>query len=177
MQDKYKKEVSPAMRKRFGYSSIMAAPRVTKVVVHAGTGRLGRDKGGDEEVIKYLTAITGQRPLPCAARSSIASFKTRQGQVIGYKVTLRGKRMYDFLERLIGVAIPRMRDFRGLDPKSVDQGGSLTIGVREHIIFPETIGEDTRFIFGLEATVNTNAKTREEALELFRLLGLPLKRM
>src|SRR3989344_6639488 len=177
VQEKYKEEVTPAMRKRFGYSHAMAVPRIMKVVVNVGTGRLGRDKGGDEEVVKYLSAITGQRPLSCVARTSIASFKTRQGQVIGHKVTLRGKRMYDFLERLVSGAIPRMRDFRGLDPKSVDHGGALTIGVREHIIFPETIGEDTRFIFGLETTLNTNAKTREEALELFRLLGFPLKKM
>ena len=164
------------MKKKFGYSNVMAVPRIKKVVVHVGTGRISREKGGDEEVIKYLAAITGQRPLPCTARTSIASFKTRQGQVIGQKVTLRGARMYDFLERLVSAAIPRMRDFRGLDPRAVDQGGALTVGVREHIIFPETIGEDTRFIFGLEATVSTNAKTREEALVLFQLLGFPLKK-
>lgn len=176
VQEKYKEEVIPAMRKRFGYSNVMAVPRIMKVVVNVGTGRLGREKGGDEEVVKYLSAITGQRPLPCVARTSVASFKTRQGQVIGHKVTLRGKRMYDFLERLVAAAIPRTRDFRGLDPKAIDQGGALTIGVREHTIFPETIGEDTRFMFGLETTMNTNAKTREEALVLFRLLGFPLKR-
>ncbi|OGZ44199.1 MAG: 50S ribosomal protein L5 [Candidatus Ryanbacteria bacterium RIFCSPHIGHO2_02_FULL_45_17b] len=176
VQEKYKEEVTPAMRKRFGYSHAMAVPRIMKVVVNVGTGRVGRDKGGDEEVVKYLSAITGQRPLPCVARTSVASFKTRQGQVIGHKVTLRGKRMYDFLERLVAAAIPRTRDFRGLDPKAVDQGGALTIGIREHTIFPETIGEDTRFVFGLETTVNTNAKTREEALALFRLLGFPLKK-
>ncbi|OGZ45968.1 MAG: 50S ribosomal protein L5 [Candidatus Ryanbacteria bacterium RIFCSPHIGHO2_02_FULL_45_13b] len=176
IQDIYKKEAISAMRDRFGYPNIMAVPRVTKVVVHVGTGRLGREKGSDEEVVKYLSIITGQRPLSCAARTSIASFKTRQGQVIGYKVTLRGKRMYDFLERLVVTALPRTRDFRGLDPKAVDQGGALTIGIREHIIFPETIGEDIRFIFGLETTVNTNAKTRDEALALFRLLGFPLKK-
>lgn len=176
LQEKYKKEVIPKMKKKFGYLNTMAVPRVKKAVVNVGTGRLGREKGGDEEVIKYLTAITGQRPVPCVARTSIASFKTRQGQVIGHKVTLRGKRMYDFLDRLVSSAIPRMRDFRGLEQKSVDTGGNLTIGLREHIIFPETIGEDTRFIFGLEATINTNAKTREEALEMFRLLGFPIKR-
>ena len=176
IQDIYKKEVISAMQKHFSYPNIMAVPRITKVVVHVGTGRLGREKGSDEEIVKYLTAITGQRPLPCAARTSITSFKTRQGEVIGHKVTLRGRRMYDFLERLVAAAIPRTRDFQGLDPKSVDQGGALTIGIREHIIFPETIGEDTRLIFGLETTVNTNAKTQEEALELFRLLGFPLKK-
>lgn len=164
------------MVKTFGYSNAFAVPRIQKVVAHIGTGRL-RDKNSEEEVVKYFTAIAGQKPVPCAARKSIASFKTRQGQVIGYKVTLRGGRMYDFLERLISAAIPRMRDFRGLDPKAVDAGGSLTIGIKEHIIFPETIGEDVRTMFGLEVTTCTNAKTREEALELFRLLGFPLKKI
>lgn len=174
--EKYKKEVVPAMQKKFGYGNSMAVPHLKKVVVNVGTGRIMRDKGGDEEVIKHLAAITGQRPVPCIARKSIASFKTRQGQVLGYKVTLRSRRMYDFLERFISAAIPRMRDFRGLDLKAVDTGGNLTIGVREHIIFPETIGEDVRMIFGCEATVGTSAKTRKEAVELFRLLGFPLKK-
>lgn len=177
LQEKYKKEVIPEMKRKFGYSNTMAAPRIKKVVVNVGTGRLGREKGGDEEVVKYLTIITGQRPVSCVAHTSIASFKTRQGQVIGHKVTLRGKRMYDFLDRLVSSAIPRMRDFRGLEPRSVDQGGNLTIGLREHIIFPETIGEDTRLMFGLETTINTNAKTREEALEMFRLIGFPIKKV
>ncbi|TSC72374.1 MAG: large subunit ribosomal protein L5 [Parcubacteria group bacterium Gr01-1014_70] len=175
-QKKYIQDVIPAMRERFGYANAMAVPRIVKVVVNVGTGRMTHDKGGDEEVVKYITAITGQRPVPCVARTSIASFKTRQGQIIGYKVTIRSKRMNDFLERLVSAVIPRTRDFRGLEPTSVDQGGNLTIGIKEHIIFPETIGEDTRFLFGLETTVCTNAKTREEALELFRLLGFPIKK-
>lgn len=177
LQEKYKKEVVPEMKRKFGYSNVFEVPRIKRIVVNVGTGRLGREKGGDEEVIKFLAATTGQRPVPCAARVSIASFKTRQGQVIGRKVTLRGKRMYDFLEKLVSATLPRMRDFRGLEQKSVDHGGALTIGVREHIIFPEMIGEDSRVSFGLEATINTNAKTHEEALELFRLLGFPLKRL
>ena len=176
LKEKYKKEVVPALEKQFGYLNTMAVPCIKKVVVNVGTGRVSREKGGDEEVVKYLTAITGQKPVPCAARTSIASFKTRQGQIVGYKVTLRGARMYDFLERFVFATIPRMRDFRGLDPKAVDQGGALTIGVREHSIFPETIGEDVRFLFGLEATASTSAKTREEAILLFQLLGFPFKK-
>ncbi len=177
LAEKYKKEAIPAMRKRFGYSSVMAVPRLEKVVVNVGTGHIVREKNSDEEVVKYLTMITSQKPAPCAARQSIASFKTRQGQVIGYKVTLRGRRMYDFLERFVAAAVPRMRDFRGIDTKAVDAGGNLTVGVKEHIIFPETIGEDVRMIFGLEVTTVTDAKRREEALELFRLLGFPIKKM
>ena len=174
--EKYKGEVVPEMRKEFGYSNEFAAPHIEKVVVHVGTGRIAREKGNDAEVIKYITAITGQKPIPCPARQSIASFKVRQGQIIGYKVTLRGKRMYDFLERFINTAIPRMRDFRGFEAKVVDASGNLTLGIREHIVFPETIGEDVKFIFGLEVTVATNAKSRKEALALFRLLGFPLKK-
>lgn len=176
LHEKYKKEVIPDMKKKFGYSNALAVPYMEKAIAHVGTGRLAREKGGDQEVIKYLTAITGQKPAPCVAHKSIASFKTRQGQIIGYKVTLHGVRMYEFLERLIFAAIPRMRDFRGLSPHAVDAGGNLTIGIREHIIFPETTSEDIRVLFGLEVTVCTNAKTREEALELFRLLGFPLKK-
>lgn len=176
LQEKYQKEVISEMKKKFGYSNVMAIPRIQKVVVNSGTGRSTQDKGVDQEVVKYVTAITGQKPVSCAARKSIASFKTREGQIIGYKVTLRGKRMYDFLLRFIGASVPRMRDFRGFDLKAVDAGGNLTMGVREHIIFPETIGEDVRTIFGLEVTAVTNAKTREEAIALFRLLGFPLKK-
>ncbi len=177
LKEKYNKEVITAMRERFGYSNIMAVPRIQKVVVNTGTGRLVRDKGNDEEVVKYLTAITGQKPIACAARKSIASFKTRLGQIIGYKATIRGERMYDFLTRFITASVPRMRDFRGFDEKAVDAGGNFTMGIREHIIFPETISEDVRMIFGLEVTVVSNAKTREEALVLYRLMGFPLKKM
>lgn len=176
LQNKYQKDALPAMQTRFEHTNVMAVPRLQKTVVNIGIGRIAREKGSDEEVVKFITAITGQKPTPCLARKSIAAFKTRAGQVIGYKATLRGRRMFDFLERFISAAIPRMRDFRGIDPKAVDGGGNLTVGVREHIIFPETISEDMRMIFGLEVTATTNAKTREEAVELFRLLGFPLKR-
>lgn len=176
LQNKYQKDALPAMQARFGHANLMAVPRLQKAVVNIGIGRIAREKGNDEEVVKFLTVITGQKPAPCLARKSVAAFKTRAGQVIGYKTTLRGRRMFDFLERFISAAIPRMRDFRGIDPKVVDAGGNLTVGVREHIIFPETISEDMRMIFGLEVTAVTNAKTREEAVELFRLLGFPLKK-
>lgn len=177
LKEKYQKEVIPEMKNRFSYSNVMAVPCIQKVVVNVGTGRFAREKGNDEEVVKYITTITGQKPIACTARKSIASFKTRIGQVIGYKVTLRRDRMYDFLSRFIYASVPRMRDFRGFDVRAVDTGGNLTMGVKEHIIFPETIGEDVRTIFGLEVTVVSNAKTREEAIPLFRLIGFPLKKM
>jgi len=162
------------MRTKFGYKNIMAIPRVWKVVVNCGVGKIREEKERDE-LQKFLALITGQKPAPRAAKKAIASFKTRQGLVIGYQVTLRGKRMYDFLSRLVNIALPRTRDFRGIDPKSFDPKGNLTIGIKEHIVFPEMIGEDYRFLFGFEATVVTSAKKREEGIELLRLLGFPIK--
>ena len=174
LQEKYIKEVVPAMREKFGYKNVMAVPKIEKVVVNVGVGRL-RDEKEHEEVKKYLALITGQKPSPRPAKKAIASFKTRQGLIVGYQVTLRGRRMYDFLSRLINAALPRTRDFRGIDEKAFDPRGSLTIGIREHIVFPETIGEDYRLLFGLEVTVVTTVKKREEGVELLRLIGFPIK--
>ena len=129
-----------------------------------------------QELVKMLTLIAGQKPAPRKAKKAIASFKTRIGQLIGYQVTLRGKRMYDFLERLIKIALPRERDFRGLDSNSFDHHGNLTIGVKEHIVFPEIIGEDYHFLFGFEVTVVTTARKPEVAREMLALLGFPFKK-
>lgn len=160
------------MKKKFGYKNELAAPRLIKAAVNAGVGRYHEDKQ-KEEIRKHLETITGQRVAEKGAKQAIASFKTREGMTIGYAVTLRGKRMEDFFEKTINFTIPRMRDFRGVDQKSVDQGGNLSIGIRENILFPEMIGEDVKNIFGLEVTFVTNAKSREEALELFKLMGVP----
>lgn len=175
LQEKYNKTVIPALRGTFGYKSVMAVPRISKVVVNVGVGRFREDKEKDE-IVKYLMLVTGQKPSPRPAKKAIASFKTREGMIIGYTVTLRGKRMYDFLSRLINMALPRGRDFQGLDAKSFDGRGNLTIGIKEHIIFPEMIGEDYRFLFGLEITVVTTARKREEGMELLKLMGVPLKK-
>lgn len=174
ISEKYRKEVRHALQKRFGISNVMAVPRIEKVVVHVGVGRM-RDEKQQEEVQKYLMLITGQKSAPRAAKKAIASFKTRKGLIIGHQVTLRGRRMYDFLSRLIDVGLPRTRDFRGLAEKSFDKKGNLTIGIKEHIIFPEMMGEDYHLIFGLEVTVVTTAHKREEGVELLRLLGFPLQ--
>ena len=173
-EEKYKKEVAPAMQTKFTYGNVMAIPRSEKVVVNCGVGRI-RDEKDRTEIQKYLALITGQKAAPRAAKKAIASFKTREGLVIGYQVTLRGKRMFDFLTRLVSIALPRTRDFRGLDESSFDKKGNLTIGVKEHIVFPEMIGEDYRFLFGLEITVVTTARTRAEGIELLRLSGFPIK--
>lgn len=175
LREKYTKEVVPAMRATFGYKNIMAVPRIEKVVVNIGVGRM-RDDKEHQEVKKYIALITGQKPAPRPAKKAIAAFKTRQGLIIGYQVTLRGERMYDFLTRLISIALPRTRDFQGLNEKAFDPKGNLTIGIKEHIVFPEMVGEDYRILFGFEITIVTGAKQREEGIELLRLMGVPLRR-
>ncbi len=172
--EKYRKEVVPAMQAQFGYSNAMAVPRIEKVVVNAGVGRL-REEKQLQSVRDVLALITAQKPIPRPARKAIAAFKTRQGLTVGYQTTLRGRRMWDFLLRLVAVAIPRQRDFRGIDPAMFDQRGNLTIGFKEHIVFPEMTGEAVPFIFGLEVTVVTTAKRREEGMALLKALGFPIK--
>lgn len=181
LQDKYIKEVIPAMMKKFGCKNKMAVPKIEKVIVNTGFGRLVAGKSYEEQkkiwetILNDLSLITGQRPVLTKAKRAISGFKTRIGLPIGAMVTLRGKRMSDFLERLIYITLPRSRDFRGLEEKSIDKRGNLTIGVKEHIAFPEILPERAKNIFGLEITVVTNAKKREEGLELLRLLGFPIK--
>jgi large subunit ribosomal protein L5 len=149
--------------------------KIVKVVVSTGIGSV-KDEPKKEAILKSLTLIAGQKPQVNSAKKSIAAFKSREGMPIGYSVTLRGKRMRDFLEKLINVAIPRIRDFRGLDPKLIDNAGNMTIGVKEHIVFPETASEDVRSAFGLGVTIATKAKTKQEALELLKSIGFPFKK-
>ena len=181
LKEKYKKEVIPDMMEKFGCKNKMAVPKIEKVVVNTGFGRLVAGKTSDEQkkiqdaIFEDLTLICGQRPILTRAKKSISSFKIREGMTIGVKTTLRGKRMNDFLERLIHIVLPRSRDFRGIESKSFDKKRNLTIGIREHIAFPEISPEKAKDIFGLEITVVTTAKTREEGLEMLRLLGFPLK--
>lgn len=176
LKQKYIKEVIPKMIDKFEYKNTMAVPKIKKVIINTGIGSSTlKDEKIQELINKDLALITGQKPISTQAKKAVAGFKIRQGMIVGLKVTLRGKKMFDFLFRLINVAIPRIRDFRGIDPKSVDQGGNLNIGIREHIIFPEISTEDVKRIFGLEVNVVTNAKKKEEALELFRLMGFPIK--
>ncbi len=181
LKEKYYKEVVPAMMKKFGFQSPLAAPKIEKVVVNTGFGRLVSGKASKDQeklvegILGDLALITGQKPIKALAKKSIASFKIRKLLPIGAKVTLRRKMMYDFLERLIHMALPRSRDFRGITPDSFDRKGNLTIGIREHIAFPEISPEKTKNIFGLEITVVTNAKNRVEGLELLKLMGFPIK--
>ena len=174
IHERYTKEAVPALATKFGYANHMAVPRIRKVVVNVGVGRI-RDDKQLKTIEKAIALITGQKAAARTAKKAIAAFKTRRGLVVGYQVTLRGKRMWDFLTRLVSIAIPRQRDFQGLDPKSFDGMGNLTIGFREHIVFPEMIGEDVPFIFGLETTIATTAKSKEEGILLLKSLGFPIK--
>ncbi len=162
-----------SLAETFGYTSRMQGPRIQKIVVSSGVGKK-RDKKQIEIISDRLAKITGQKPAPRAAHVSIASFKLREGEVVGLQVTLRGARMYDFIDKLIHIALPRTRDFRGLSPKAIDSMGNLTIGLKENTIFPETSDEDLKDVFGLAVTIVTSAKSKPEAEAFFRFLGMPL---
>lgn len=166
-----------AMKTEFGYKNLMASPRMVKVVINTGTGTgVKKDKNKNEAVAERLAKVTGQKAALRGAKKSIAAFKIRQGEPIGLVVTIRGKRMYAFLEKLINVAIPRTKDFRGISPSTVDSIGNMTMGIKEHTIFPETADEDIKDVFGLSVTLVSTAKSRKEGLAFFKLLGIPFKK-
>jgi len=182
IKEKYKKNVLPKMKEKFGYQNVMAIPRIKKVVVNTGFGRIIGPKTKDEArkfneyILSNISAVTGQKPVLTTARKSISSFKLREGSIIGAKVTLRGKKMYDFLEKLINIVLPRSRDFQGVTTKSVDDNGNLNLGIKEHIAFPEISPEKSPIILGLEITIATDAKSKEEGIELLKLLDFPFKK-
>ena len=157
-----------------GYTNIMQAPRLVKAVVSIGTGKVS-DKAKLKTIEERLARITGQKTSPRPAKKSIASFKLREGDIIGYQVTMRGPRMYSFLDKLIHVALPQTKDFRGIRTSAIDDMGNITIGIREHTIFPETGDEDVRDIFSFAITIVTTAKTKNEAEAFFRHIGIPLQ--
>lgn len=169
------KSTYETLKGKFGYTNPMAAPRLTKIVVSSGVGK-ARDKNRNKLVSERLARITGQKPSERVAKKSIASFKLREGEIVGYQVTLRGDRMRDFLDKLVNIALPRTRDFRGLNATAIDDMGNLTIGIRENSIFPETSEEDLKDVFGLSITLVTTATGgKEEAEAFYRHLGIPLK--
>lgn len=165
-------EAFEALKERFGYTNTFAAPKVEKIVVSTGTGKIN-DKRKIEVIQDRLARITGQKAAARPAKQSIASFKLREGDVVGYQVTLRGSNMFNFLDKLVHVALPRTRDFRGISPNSVDEMGNLTIGIKEHSIFPETSDEDLKDVFGFAVTIVTTADNREEATALLKHIGIP----
>ena len=162
-----------ALAETFGYTSAMQGPRIQKVIVSSGVGKK-RDKKQIELITDRLAKITGQKPAPRAAKTSIASFKVREGDTVGLQVTLRGARMYDFLDKLIHIAVPRTRDFRGLKASAIDDMGNMTVGIKENTIFPETSDEDLKDVFGFAITIVTTAKSKAEAEAFFRHIGMPL---
>lgn len=165
------------MKSIFHYKNTMAAPKMKKVVINVGTGTsLKKDKNKNDAIADRLAKITGQKTSLRGAKKSISSFKVRQGDPIGIIVTLRGKRMYAFLEKLINVALPRTKDFRGINCKAVDSIGNLTIGIKEHTIFPETADEDIKDVFGFAITLVSSAKNKKEGTNFFELLGIPFKK-
>ena len=173
LKDFYSQDVAPAMMKKFGYKNVMEIPKVEKVVINMGVSdAVGNPKAMDAAVAD-LTQISGQKPIVTKAKKSISAFKVREGMSIGTKVTLRGERMYHFLDKLLNVALPRVRDFRGICPKAFDGRGNYTLGVKEQLIFPEMEYDKIDKIRGMDITVVTTARTDEEARELLKLMGMP----
>jgi large subunit ribosomal protein L5 len=172
---RYKEEILPALMKRFAYKSAFEVPKITKIVVNMGLGDSLKDAKLMDAAVEDLMIITGQRPVVTRAKKSVASFKVRKGMAIGCKVTMRGARMYEFFDRLVNVAIPRIRDFRGLSPDSFDGHGNYTFGIREQIVFPEIDYDKVVKIRGMDITVATTADTDEEAFELLKGLGMPFR--
>jgi large subunit ribosomal protein L5 len=177
LKEKYFKKIIPELKKEFGYQNNLSVPRVKKVTVNVGLnrGETEHNPKYSDLVVDTIARITGQKPTIKKARRSIAGFKIREGLPVGVSVTLRRKKMYDFIERLINVALPRVRDFRGLEEKNVDQSCNLSIGLKEQTVFPEIDQEKIEKVHGLQVTLTTNATKREEALVLYKLLGFPFR--
>lgn len=164
-----------ALKTDFGYTSSMQAPKLEKVVINVGVGSF-KDKQKNKVVEDRLAKIAGQKPTARGAKVAIANFKSRQGDIVGYSVTLRGARMHDFLERLIHIALPRTKDFRGISPDAADEMGNYTLGIKEHTIFPETSDEELKDVFGMAITIVTSARSKDEVIALLRHLGFPFKK-
>ena len=173
--EQYKTQIAPALQKEFGHSTVMAIPRLTKVVVSMGLGKALSEKKRLEAATQDLALITGQKPLVCKATKSVANFKLREGNEIGLKVTLRGRRMYEFIDRLINTAIPRMRDFRGLNPGGFDGRGNYNMGLTEQTVFPEIDAAKVEYQQGMDIAFVTTAKSDDEARRLLTLLGMPFR--
>ena len=176
LREKYNNEVIPAMRREFGYDNVMQVPRLIKVVVNIGLGEALQNAKALDAATKDLTLISGQKPIVTKAKKSIATFRLRAGNPIGLKVTLRGKRMYDFLDRLFNVAMARVRDFRGISPDSFDGRGSYTLGLKEQTVWPELSFDTVDKVRGMEISIVTSAKTDDEARQFLRLMGMPFSK-
>ncbi len=175
LKERYRQEIIPQMIKKYNYKNVMQVPALSKVVVNMGVGEAIQNPKSLEAAVNDMTTITGQRPVVTKARKSIAAFKLREGMKIGCRVTLRGNRMYDFVDKLVNVVLPRVRDFRGVTPRAFDGRGNYTLGLREQVIFPEIDYDKIDKVRGMDITVVTTAKTDEEARDLLRLVGMPFR--
>jgi large subunit ribosomal protein L5 len=176
MQERYQKEVVPALQNAFNYRNVMEIPRIQKVVVNIGLGEAMGNSKALEAAVTDMTTITGQKPIQTKARKSIANFKLREGVIIGVKVTLRGDRMWAFIDRLVNIALPRVRDFRGISPDAFDGRGNYTLGLRDQLIFPEIEYDKIDKLRGMEITIVTTAKNDEHARAMLRFLGMPFRK-
>ena len=176
LQEKYKETIVPALIEKFNYTSIMEAPKISKIVVNIGAGDAVANPKVLDDAVNELAQITGQKPLVTRAKKSIASFKLREGMPIGCKVTLRGERMFEFFDKLVTIALPRVRDFRGVNPKGFDGRGNYTLGVKEQLIFPEINYDKVSKIRGMDIVIVTTANTDQEAFELLKQFGMPFRR-
>ena len=173
MKTYYKETVAPALFKKFGYKSVMQVPKLDKIVINVGCGEAKDDQKKIDAIMSDISQITGQKPVVCRAKKAVANFKLREGQAIGCKTTLRGEKMYEFLDRLVNLALPRVRDFRGVNPNAFDGRGNYALGIKEQIIFPEIEYDKVDKVRGMDIIFVTTAKTDEEARELLRLFNMP----
>lgn len=176
LKETYKSEVAPALMKKFGYKSVMQIPKIDKVVINVGAGEARENAKVIDSIMTDLAAITGQRPIVCKAKKSVANFKLREGMPIGVKVTLRGEKMWEFMDRLFNVALPRVRDFRGINPNSFDGRGNYSMGIKEQLIFPEIEYDKIDKVRGMDVCFVTTANTDEEGRELLKLMGAPFEK-
>ena len=176
LKEMYKNEVAPALQKKFGYKSVMQIPKLDKIIINVGCGEAKDNSKVISSIVNDLSIITGQKPVECKAKKSVANFKLREGMTIGVKVTLRGDRMYEFLDRFFNLALPRVRDFRGINPNSFDGRGNYAMGVKEQLIFPEIEYDKIDAVRGMDICFVTTANTDEEARELLTLMGAPFEK-
>jgi large subunit ribosomal protein L5 len=175
LMDRYRKEITPRLSERLGRKNVLSLPRLQKIVVNMGVGKALQDKNRMEQAAEQLTNIAGQKCQITKARIAVSAFRLRQGNEIGCRVTLRGRRMYEFLDRLVSVALPRIRDFRGVNPKSFDGNGNYTIGLTEQMVFPEIDPDKVNFTQGMDITFVTSTRSDDESRELLRLFGMPFR--
>ena len=176
LEQQYNKKIVPALKEKFGFKNVMQVPKILKVMVNVGVGKFKDDKKKVDQVVEDVKKLTGQTPVKSKARKSIAGFKVRENQIVGIVCTLRGFKMYSFLDKLINVALPRVRDFQGVSPQGFDGRGNYHLGLKEHLVFPEISSESLENVFGLEVSIVTNAKKDEVARELLKHMGFPFRK-